>query len=88
MIKVVKKGILLQRFSGGSPAANGDFSGVAKNSFYIDDGEVSYPVNETMITGNIIDMFKNIENISTDFVNYGHSILPWIQVCGMSISGK
>ena len=88
MIKGIKKGILLQRFSGGMPAANGDFSGVAKNSFYIDNGEVSYPVNETMITGNIIDMFKNIENISSDFVNYGHSIMPWIQSSGLHISGK
>jgi PmbA protein len=38
MIKSVKKGILMCRFSGGNPAQNGDFSGVAKNSYYIENG--------------------------------------------------
>ena len=31
----IENGILVCRFSGGDPATNGDFSGVAKNSFYI-----------------------------------------------------
>ena len=38
IIKNIDKGILLSRFSGGYPSANGDFSGVAKNSYYIENG--------------------------------------------------
>ena len=49
MIKSIKRGILLCRFSGGNPSENGDFSGVAKNSYYIEDGEIKYPIKETMI---------------------------------------
>ena len=33
IISGIKRGILVSRFSGGQPASNGDFSGVAKNSF-------------------------------------------------------
>ena len=35
----IDKGLILNRFSGGQPGTNGDFSGVAKNSFLIENGE-------------------------------------------------
>ncbi|HLE12294.1 MAG TPA: metallopeptidase TldD-related protein [Bacteriovoracaceae bacterium] len=88
IIRSVKKGILLYRLSGGYPASNGDFSGVAKNSFYIENGEIKYPINETMITTNVLDLFNNIHAISKESVNYGHSIMPWMRVGGVTVSGK
>lgn len=86
IIKNTKKGILLGRFSGGNPANNGDFNGVAKNSFYIENGEIKYALSETMISSNLYDMFNNIEVISKETVNSGSSILPWIKVNGVNIS--
>ena len=86
MIKDVKKGVLLCRFSGGSPSDNGDFSGVAKNSYYIENGKIMYPIIETMISGNIAQMFLNIRNISHEKVDFGDCILPWITFDGITIS--
>ncbi len=88
MIKSVKKGIVLSRFSGGRPSENGDFSGVAKNSYYIEDGKVQYPVNETMISGNIAQMLLDITDISKERINFGSTILPWIKFDKINISGK
>lgn len=88
MVKSVKKGILLARFSGGYPTDNGDFSGVAKNSYLIEDGEIKYPITESMISGNFVDMLKNIESISNERIDYGSAILPWIRVSGATVSGK
>jgi PmbA protein len=88
MVKSVKKGILLARFSGGHPNENGDFSGVAKNSYYIEDGEIKYPISETMISGNLAEFLSNIKDISKESINYGSDILPWILAGGISISGK
>jgi PmbA protein len=86
IVKSVKQGVLLSRFSGGSPSDNGDFSGVAKNSFYIEDGEIQYPISETMVSGNIADMFHNIKDISEDNVNFGDEIFPWIHFGGITVS--
>ena len=86
IVKSVKQGVLLSRFSGGSPSDNGDFSGVAKNSFYIKNGEIQYPISETMVSGNIVDMFHNIKNISKDIVNFGDEIFPWIHFGGITVS--
>ena len=88
MVKTVKKGVLLSRISAGMPASNGDFSGVAKNSYYIEDGKIMYPIQETMITGNVVDIFKNINNISSEYINYGASKMPWLHTSGFTISGK
>lgn len=88
IIKSTKKGIILGRFSGGNPASNGDFSGVAKNSFYVENGEIKYAITETMITSNLKDMFNNIEEISIETLNTGSSITPWMKIKGVTISGN
>ena len=86
MILGIDKGILLSRFSGGSPSDNGDFSGVAKNSYYIENGEVKYPISETMISGNLFQILNDIKDISKETINDGSSIYPWIQFSGITIS--
>ncbi len=88
LIGSVKKGLLLNRFSGGSPAGNGDFTGVAKNSFLIEDGKVTDAVSETMISGNLATLLKNITMISSERVNNGEGIMPWVKATGVVISGK
>ena len=86
MISSIDRGILLSRFSGGSPSDNGDFSGVAKNSYYIEKGKIKYPISETMISGNICQMLHNIKDVSKETINFGSSIYPWIQFSGITIS--
>ena len=86
MIKNIDQGVLLARFSGGSPANNGGFTGVAKNSYYIENGEIKYPISETMVSGNIKEMFENMSEISSDRIDFGSSILPWISFKGVTVS--
>lgn len=88
MVKSIKRGILLARFSGGYPSANGDFSGIAKNSYLIEDGEIKYPISESMVSGNFADMLMNVKAVSKERVDSGRSIFPWVAVSGATISGK
>ena len=88
MIRDVRHGILLARFSGGSPSDNGDFSGVAKNSYLIENGKIIRPVGETMVAGNVATLFKSIRAVSKESVDYGSAILPYMLASGVSISGK
>ncbi|MDR2421115.1 MAG: TldD/PmbA family protein [Oscillospiraceae bacterium] len=83
----IDDGLLLNDFTGGSPAPNGDFSLVARHSFRIRRGEVGEAVNETMISGNIFDMMKNIVGISSETVDDG-CLMPWAAFEGVTISGK
>ena len=87
IIKGVDRGILLNRFSGASPGPGGDVSGVAKNSFLIENGAVTDALTETMVSFNILDIIKNITAISTEQICSGMSILPWCCFDGVTISG-
>ncbi len=88
MIQSTPRGLLLCRFSGGNPGNNGDFSGVAKNSYYIENGKIRYPIKETMVSGNIVAMLENIDQISKERNNDGYNLLPWIKFNNITISGK
>lgn len=88
LIAGVENGILLGRFSGGEPSPAGDLSGVAKNSFLIENGKVTKPLSEVMIAGNLGDMLRDTVAVSQERENSGYWLLPWVRVKGVTISGK
>ena len=88
IIASIDKGIVIGGFSGGSPGTNGEFSGVAKNSFLIENGKVKGAITETMVNGNLGEAFKNVRAISKEQICDGDTVIPYIAVDGIVISGK
>ncbi len=88
IIRGIDRGILVGRFSGGAPSTNGDFSGVAKNSFFIENGKIAGAASETMISGNLAKMLNELVDISSETVADGISVLPYAAFGGITISGK
>lgn len=88
IIAGIERGILVGRFSGGEPGTSGDFSGVAKNSFLIENGKITCALSETMISGNLGDLLKNVVAISSEVVCDGATVLPYAAFGGVTVSGK
>ncbi len=88
IVASVDRGILVGRFSGGRPASNGAFSGVAKNSFLIEDGKIGPALSETMISGNLADMLCRLRAVSSEQVEDGMTVLPYAAFDGITVSGK
>ena len=88
IIASIDKGIIVGRFSGGAPASNGDFSGVAKNSFLIENGKIGPALAETMISGNLAEMLLRLRAISKEQVCSGSSVMPYVAFDGITVSGK
>ena len=88
IIAGVDRGLILGGFSGGTPGTNGEFSGVAKNSFLIEDGKIKNAVTETMVNGNLGEIVRNIRAISKELCIDGGMVMPYIAVDGIVISGK
>ena len=88
MIEGTEKGLIIGGFSGGQPSINGDFSGVAKNSFLIENGKIVGAVSETMVNGNLIEMVKEIRAISKEYITDGSAVIPYVAVRGIVISSK
>ena len=88
MIKGIKAGLIVGGFSGGNPGTSGEFSGVAKNSYYVEDGEIQGAVSEVMINGNLGTALQNIRAISAETLCDGGMVVPYVLVDGIVISGK
>ena len=88
IIASIDRGLILGGFSGGEPGKNGEFSGVAKNSFLIEKGRVKTAVTETMVNGNLEEIFRNIRAVSREVCADGGMVMPYIAVGGVTISGK
>ncbi|MBQ2027997.1 MAG: TldD/PmbA family protein [Clostridia bacterium] len=88
IISGVERGVLVMRFSGGQPAASGEFSGVAKNGFLIENGKITCALSETMISACVPDMLNNIRDISCDVLQDGSLSVPYIAFDGVTISGQ
>ncbi len=86
LIAGVPRGALVDRLSMGRPAANGDFSGVIKNSFALQGGEVGAALSETMISGNVAQMLRDVSAVSVERVDSGGWLLPWVRVDGLHFS--
>ena len=88
MVAGVKQGLIVGGFSGGQPGTSGDFSGVAKNSYYVEDGKIKGAVSEVMINGNLGNALKDIRAISSEVLADGGMVVPYVLVDNIVISGK
>lgn len=86
LIAAVPRGALVDRLSMGNPAPNGDFSGVVKNSFLIEDGRVTDALAETMISGNVARMLLDVTAVSAERIDSGSQELPWVRIPGLHFS--
>lgn len=86
LISGIPQGALVNRLSMGSPAANGDFSGVIKNSFIITDGKPGPALSDTMVSGNMAKMLLAIDGISAEHIDYGGEDFPFLRVPGLHFS--
>jgi PmbA protein len=88
IIAGTRRGVLLCGLSGVVPNANLDISGVAKNSFYVEDGAIQYALTETMVTFNLQDLLTQIRAIARESVDFGNTRMPYLAAGGVTISSK
>ncbi len=83
----VKQGLYVTETMGfGVNLVTGDYSQGA-SGIWIENGELTFPVEEITIAGNLKEMYKNIVAIGNDLVFRSASAAPTIRVEGMTIAG-
>lgn len=86
LIKEIKKGLYVTRLSVQPNPFSGDFSGVVKGGFIIEDGELKRPVIETMIAGNIFALLNQISGLSTERKKISSFLIPYCRIEDVSIT--
>jgi PmbA protein len=83
----VKDGLLVTDLMGfGVNGVTGDYSRGA-SGFWIENGEVAHPVSEITISGNLVDMFRQLTPAADLEFRYGMDS-PSVRVDGMTVAGR
>jgi PmbA protein len=65
----------------------GDYSRGA-SGLWIQNGELTYPVEEITVAGNLKDLFFNISEIANDLEFRGAVAAPTIRIDGLTVGGE
>ena len=87
LLNTMSSGLLVTELLGqGINTVTGDYSRGAAG-FWVENGEIQYPVQEITIAGNLKDMYRNIVAVGNDVLVQGSRQCGSILVEGMTIAG-
>ncbi|MFV2060169.1 MAG: metalloprotease PmbA [Gammaproteobacteria bacterium] len=88
LLKTMGTGLYITELMGqGVNMVNGDYSRGAAG-FWVENGEIQYPVEEITVAGNLPDMFSQIVNIASDVDTRGNIQCGSILIEKMQIAGN
>ncbi len=88
LLKTMQKGLLVTELIGhGVNTVTGDYSRGAVG-YWVEDGEIQYPVDEITIAGNLKDMYQKIVEIGNDVDRRSNIITPSLLIDNMTIAGS
>jgi PmbA protein len=88
IIASVKSGLYLTELIGfGINLVTGDYSRGAVG-LWIENGKLTYPVEEITIAGNLNEMLRHIEMVGNDLVFRGRTAAPTLKITRMTIAGS
>ncbi len=88
IIGSVKQGLYVTELIGfGVNMLTGDYSRGAAG-FWIENGELAYPVEEITIAGNLKQIFANIEDVGNDLEFRGRIASPTLKIKEMMVAGN
>ncbi|RLE81631.1 MAG: hypothetical protein DRJ51_03430 [Thermoprotei archaeon] len=89
IIEETDRGVIANSVIGAHTAnpVTGEFSVALSEAFYIEEGEIKYPIKQVMTGGNILDLLKKITNIGKDRRQIGSVVTGTIAFESVSVSG-
>jgi PmbA protein len=88
LIGGIKEGLYVTEFLGqGANLVTGDYSRGA-SGLWISNGELTYPVEEITVAGNLKDVFFNLSEIASDLEFRGSVAAPTFRVDGLTVGGE
>lgn len=87
LLAAMGRGLLVTELMGqGVNAVTGDYSRGA-SGFWVEHGEIAFPVDEITIAGNLKDMFQRLELVGDDVDERGNIRAPSLLIGEMTVAG-
>ncbi len=88
MISKVKRGIYMIDTGDRPNESTGDLSAMVSVGYYVENGEIKYPVKETLVGANMLGMMRNVIRVGSDKLSMMGTSSPSLLIDGIKISGK
>jgi len=88
LLKRMDRGLVVTELMGqGVSLITGDYSRGA-SGFWVENGEIAYPVEEITIASNLREMFQRIETIGSDVDKRSHILTGSMLIDRMTVAGE
>ena len=88
LLKMMGTGLLITDLLGhGTNMVTGDYSRGA-SGFWVENGEIAYPVQEVTVAGNLKNMFKSISAIGNDVLSRSSFKVGSVLIDSMTVGGE
>lgn len=88
LLRGVSRGLYVTAMLGsGANVITGDYSRGA-NGLWIEDGELTFPVQEATVAGQLLDMLASIDAVGSDLLRRGGVWAPTIRFAELAVGGR
>ena len=87
LISETSEGVLIESMAGFPQAGSGIVSAQLSRAFYINNGEVKYPIKGGMVSGVAFDWFQQISGVGNDSKQFSNAVVPSLRVENVKIVG-
>lgn len=87
LISETNKGVLIKNMAGFPQQGSGLISAQLARAFFIENGEIKFPIKSGMISGVAFDWFKQVSGIGKDNKQLQNAVVPSLRIEGVKVIG-
>jgi len=87
LVSEIEKGVLIESMAGFPQASSGLISAQLSRAFFIQNGEMKYPIKGGMVSGVAFDWFKQISIIGKDSKQFQNAVVPSLRIENVKLVG-
>lgn len=88
LVAETEKGVLVEFMTGFPQRGSGIISAQLARAFYIENGELKFPIKDGMLSGITFDWFRQVSGVGNDIKHLPNAVVPSIRVEGAKIIGS
>jgi PmbA protein len=87
LLAEMDKGVLVEAMAGFAQEGSGMISAQLSRAFFVQNGEIQYPIKGGMISGVAFDWLRQISGIGNDSKQFQNSVVPSLCIENVRIIG-
>jgi len=87
LVSEIGKGVLVESMAGFAQPGSGMVSAQLSRAFFIEKGEIKYPIKGGMVSGVAFDWFKQISGVGEDSKRFMNAVVPSLRVDEVKVVG-